>query len=95
MLRPLTSASSCSTARVSMSWKFSVRRSPVYSLSGLNRVAFFSAAVFDDRLDLDRENLVGLVRQLARKRRARMMTMRTLLAGAHHVHGVHRASRNR
>ena len=29
MFWPLASASSCSTARVSMSWKFSVRRSPV------------------------------------------------------------------
>src|SRR5205823_6268954 len=31
MFWPLASASSCSTARVSMSWKFSVRRSPVYT----------------------------------------------------------------
>ena len=31
MFWPLASASSCSTARVSMSWKLSVRRSPVYT----------------------------------------------------------------
>ena len=31
MFWPLVSASSCSTARASMSWKFSVRRSPLYS----------------------------------------------------------------
>ena len=31
MFWPLVSASSCSTARVSMSWKLSVRRSPLYS----------------------------------------------------------------
>ena len=38
MFWPLASASSCSTARVSMSWKFSVRRSPVYT--GLSSAAF-------------------------------------------------------
>ncbi len=31
MFWPLVSANSCSTARVSMSWKFSVKRSPTYS----------------------------------------------------------------
>jgi hypothetical protein len=43
ILRPLTSASSCSTARVSMSWKFSVSRSPLYFLPGLKSVAFSAA----------------------------------------------------
>ena len=36
MFWPLVSASSCNTERTSMSWKFNVNRSPVYS--------FFSSA---------------------------------------------------
>ena len=44
MFWPLVSASSCSTDRTSMSWKFRVKRSPVYS--------FFSSAAarFSDGL---------------------------------------------
>ena len=40
MFWPLASASSCSTARVSMSWKFSVSRSPLYSGFSSSAAAF-------------------------------------------------------
>ena len=58
MFWPLVSASSCSTERTSMSWKFRVRRSPVYS--------FFSSCggVLERRLDLDGVLIVGLVGEL-------------------------------
>jgi hypothetical protein len=62
-LSPLVSASSCSTARTSMSWKFSVRRWPVYSLrssKGPNCVGILLL----DRAELDGELVIGLVGQL-------------------------------
>ena len=63
MLRPLKSAMSCSTARVSRSWKFSVRRSPVYSRSSSNSPGV-DGGLLDGRLELESELVVGLVGDL-------------------------------
>ena len=59
MFWPLASASSCSTARVSMSWKLSVRRSPVYT--GLSSGCVRRPCA---RLHLDDVLVVGLVGEL-------------------------------
>ena len=63
MLRPLKSAMSCSTARVSRSWKFSVRRSPVYSRSS-SKTPGRGRGLLDGRLELEGELIVGLIRDL-------------------------------
>jgi hypothetical protein len=42
---PLVSASSCSTERTSMSWKFNVRRSPVYSFFSSTPARFCEALI--------------------------------------------------
>ena len=74
MFWPLASASSCSTARVSMSWKFSVRRSPVYS--GLSSGGVRGLAL---RANLDHVLVVGLIGELLDSRRSALMAMRAPL----------------
>src|SRR4026207_1778916 len=65
MFWPLVSASNCSTARVSMSWKLSVRRSPLYSFFSCAAAAALEHRLSHSggrraRLQLERVRAVGL-----------------------------------
>jgi len=83
MFWPWSRRCSCSTARVSMSWKLSVRRSPcIPSCPGQRRRPW-------PRTQLEHVLAVGLCRRAARSRPQRHHDARPD-GGARHVEGAHR-----